>query len=326
MRDGRSVRRRGWAFWGTAFLGTAAWAVQHGANVLGAEAMVRQATHVYKVAGDAELTAHAFTPADAGRGESRPAVVMFHGGGWHRGGPEWCYPECRYFAARGLVAIAIEYRLAGGEGTPLESMADAKSAIRWVRAHAEELGVDPDRVAAGGCSSGGHLAAAAATLESFDEPREDAEISSVPNALLLWYPAVDVARDPWFARLLGNGAEVADCSPASNVRAGAPPAIVFQGDADDLTPIRGAKLFADEAAAAGNRCDLHIYPGRAHLFTDDPRDYADTMQRADRFLVSLGFLEGEPDLAAIEESRSERGAFGRRPGGRGPRAGGRGGP
>ena len=324
MRNGMNLRcRRRWAL----LAGTAAWAVLYSANGQGADAMIHQATHVYKTIPDAELAAHVFTPAAAARREMRAAVVLFHGGGWHRGGPEWCYPECRYFASRGLVAIAIEYRLAGGgAGTPLECMADAKSAIRWVRVHAEELGVDPERIAAGGCSSGGHLAAAAAMLESFDEPREDAAISSAPNALLLWFPAVDVARDPWFARLLGNEAAVADCSPASHIREGAPPAIVFQGDADDLTPIGGAKLFADEAAAAGNRCDLHIYPGRGHLFTDDPRDYTDTMQRADRFLVSLGFLEGEPDLAAIEESRSVRGAFGRRPGLRGPRPRGLGGP
>jgi acetyl esterase/lipase len=274
----------------TAVLSGALAAVVPGDVAQGAEP--GYAVEVYKSAGGVDLKAHIFSPPGAGLDDPRPAVVFFHGGGWIRGGAEWCFTECRHFASRGLVAVAAEYRLVDrGGSTPLDSMADAKSAIRWVRDHARDLAVAPDRIVAAGTSSGGHLAAAAAMIESFDEPDEDESISSIPDALMLWFPAVDLARDPWFARLLGDRARVAECSPVAHVRRDLPPAIVFQGDRDDLTPLAGARLFSDELEQTGNRCDLHVYPGRGHLFTRDRQDMADTLAKADAFLASLGYGE-----------------------------------
>lgn len=321
MADGARGLRGGWGRCaGRAARTAAAAATIYFAWEAGAVAEpYRHAAHVYKEVRGSELAAHVFTPSAARANDNRPAVVFFHGGGWHMGEPEWCFPECRYFAARGMVAVAIEYRLVErGASSPVDCMADAKSAIRWVRTRAGELGIDPERIVAAGSSSGGHLAAAAATIDDFDDPQEDLEISSAPDALMLWFPAVDVGRDPWFVRLLSGVAEVADCSPVSHVREGLPPTIVFQGDADDLTPLRGAQRFSDELTEAGNRCDLYVYPGRGHVFTEDGRDLADTLERADRFLVTLGYLDGEPDAAALEESGATRTAGPRRPGRRGP--------
>jgi acetyl esterase len=262
------------------------------------------AVEVYKTVRGAELKAHIFSPPDASLDDPRAAVVYFHGGGWIRGQPQWCFPECEYFASRGIVAVAAEYRLVSGRSaSPLDAMADAKSAIRWVRDHARDLAVAPDRIVAAGASSGGHLAAAAAMIAAFDEPNEDDSISSVPDALMLWFPAVDLARDPWFTRLLGDRARVADCSPVSHVRPSLPPAIVFQGDRDDLTPMQGARLFSDELQEAGNRCDLHVYPGRGHVFTNDQRDFRDTLAKADQFLASLGFIEATADRAPLDVPR-----------------------
>ena len=255
-------------------------------------------TRIYKTVGAIPLEIHLFFPEDplprAGR---RPAVVFFHGGGWSMGKAEWAFGRCRYFASRGMVAASAQYRLLDRHGTtPLECIADAKSAIRWIRQNADGLNIDPGRVAAGGWSAGGHIAACAAVIEGFDESREDKSISSIPDALVFWFPAVYLKNDTWFRQILRGRVDLAEVSPAQQVRAGLPPAIIFQGTADTTVSLEGVKILTEKMRLAGNRCDLHIYEGREHLFHRDPHDYIDTMIKADLFLSSLGFLEGEPDI------------------------------
>ena len=95
-----------------------------------------------------------------------------------------------------MVAMAAEYRVySRHKARVVDCVADAKSAIRWVRKNADRLGIDPDRIASGGGSAGGHLAAAVGTLEEFDEPDEDSSISSCPNAMLLFNPALDLTAE-----------------------------------------------------------------------------------------------------------------------------------
>ncbi len=93
--------------------------------------------------------------------DQRSAIVFFFGGGWVGGTPEQFRKQSQYFASRGLVGIRVEYRTMpkDGKGPPTVCCADAKSAMRYVRSHAAELGIDPQRIAASGGSAGGHLAA-----------------------------------------------------------------------------------------------------------------------------------------------------------------------
>ena len=127
----------------------------------------------YKEIGDVKLQLHIFEPA-AGAKTNRPAIVFFFGGGWTGGSPAQFEQHCRYLADRGMVAITADYRVGSRHQVkPTACVADAKSAMRWVRKNAARLGIDPQRVAAGGGSAGGHLAAAVATLPDFDEPGED---------------------------------------------------------------------------------------------------------------------------------------------------------
>ena len=145
----------------------------------------------YKNVGETQLSLHIFEPpASAGSAKtSRPAIVFFFGGGWTSGSPAQFEQHCRHLAARGMVAIAADYRVASRhQAKPVDCVADAKSALRYVRANAARLGVDPRRIAAGGGSAGGHLTAAIATVPGFDAPGEDAKISAVPNALALFNP------------------------------------------------------------------------------------------------------------------------------------------
>ena len=91
-----------------------------------------------------ELQLQVFLPKGHQSSDCRPAAVFFHGGGWYGGTPDHMYPQCRYLALRGMVAISVQYRTINVFGTtPKECVKDGKSAMRWVRTHAAELGIDP---------------------------------------------------------------------------------------------------------------------------------------------------------------------------------------
>lgn len=263
--------------------------------------------HVYKTAGDVELKLYVFEPANHKPSDKRPAVVFFFGGGWVGGSPQQFEPQCRYLASRGMVAIAADYRVGNRHGAKgVDCVRDAKSAIRWVRAHAADLGVDPDRIVASGGSAGGHLAAATGTIPEFDEPSEGTAVSSRPNAMVLFNPAVSfdpstAAPDDKRIRNFGQrmGVEPSKISPAEHVDANAPPTLVMVGSDDFL--IGGVRQFVDRMQAAGVRCDLDLYEGRGHGFfnfrPDKPnKDFIATAESMDRFLTSLGYLEGEPTV------------------------------
>jgi acetyl esterase/lipase len=252
--------------------------------------------HVYATPGGTELRAYIFSPEKPGT-EKRPAIILFHGGGWAMGEPAWAFARAKKFAERGMVAVAAQYRLADQKGiTPLEAIADARAVVRWVRGQADALGIDPKRVAAYGWSAGGHLAASAAVFDT------DAVASARPDALVLVSPAVSVTADGWLQRLLMGRGNARDISPDEHVRKGLPPTFILQGDVDTVTPVAGAKRFCERMRAAGNVCELHIYPGFGHLFTPagtpddgmpqpDQATSADASRRADSFLASLGFLK-----------------------------------
>ena len=153
-------------------------------------------TVLYKTVGDVKLSLHVFEPEGHKPSDKRPAIVFFFGGGWVGGSPGQFYPHCHYLASRGMWAAAAEYRVKNQHGTtPVECVKDGKSAVRYIRVHANELGVDPEKLAAGGGSAGGHVAAATATVTAFDEEGKDASVSAVPQALVLFNPVYDNGPD-----------------------------------------------------------------------------------------------------------------------------------
>ena len=256
---------------------------------------------VYKTVGTTTLDAHIFPASGAKPGEKRPAYLFFHGGGWAIGMPEWGYGECKHYAGLGLVGISFEYRLRWRHGTtPAESVADAKSAVRWVRAHAGELGVDPDRIVVAGFSAGGHLAAVAGMVPGGDDPEDDKPVSAVPNALVLKSAAIDLASEPYFREILAGRGEPLDYSPAQHVRPGLPPTIVFHGLEDEYCPFPKTEAFCKNLKAAGNRCDLHTFNG-GH-FRSGP-EWAVIDEKTDEFLTSLGFLNTASQPQATSSTR-----------------------
>jgi acetyl esterase/lipase len=295
----------------TAFLTTAVLAAAPGRPRAGRgypPAIEADAVEVYKTVGDVELRIWIFKPEGHKPEDKRPAIVFFFGGGWTGGSPTQFEPQCQYLASRGMVAMTADYRVRSRHGVKVpQCIEDAKSAVRWVRRNADRLGIDPERVAAGGGSAGGHLAAATGLIAGFDAPGEDKSISAVPDAMVLFNPAAALApfdgarpmTDERLARLKDRvGDDPKSVSPAHHVGPGAPPAIMFFGTDDFL--LDGARWMQKRMKEEGNRCELLTWEGLAHGFFNKGRHgdkpFVETMQATDKFLASLGWLEGEPTI------------------------------
>lgn len=256
--------------------------------------------HVYKTIGDRGLKLYVTKPADWKKEDRRGGVVFFHGGGWTGGAPGQFTEHSKYFASRGLVCVQVEYRLlAKSENSPpVDCIRDAKSAMRWVRSRAGELGIDAKRIASGGGSAGGHLAAAVGVIEGGDDPQDNLDVSAKSNAMLLFNPVYDNGPGEWGAKRVGD--RVKDFSPAHNLTKDDPPAIVFLGTNDKLIPVKTAERFQSAQKKLGIESELVLFEGKGHGFfnhgREDNKAYNKTIVASDRFLAKLGWLEGEPTV------------------------------
>lgn len=217
---------------------------------------------------------------------SLPAIVYFTGGGWVNGNVEGQIGNPAWFRDHGIIGIEADYRVKSRHNTtPMECIEDAKSAIRYVRAHAKELGIDPDRIIAAGGSAGGHIAACTA-IAGGDARGEDLNISSCPNALVLHNPVLGE----------GFGKEFFDVhpefSPLLQIKKGWPPAILSNGTMDMTTPIESAEKFTQLMKDAGNTCELIRVKDADHS-CDWPvtnPNFLPTIQRMNEFLKEQGFM------------------------------------
>jgi acetyl esterase len=261
--------------------------------------------HVYKRIDGRELRLHVLRPADWKASDQRPGIVFFHGGGWTGGAPNQFNEHSAYFSSRGLVCVQVEYRLLKGDAkaAPTVCIQDARSAMRWVRSHAKELGLDPNRIASGGGSAGGHLAAHVGMVEGTDDPQDDQSVSAKSNAMLLYNPVLDNGPGGWGTARVGE--RYPEFSPAHNVTRDDPPAVIFLGSKDALIPVTTLEKFARRMKDVGVRAELHVYDGQGHGFFNHGKDgnryYTLTVIETDKFLNALGWLRGAPTLVAPVE-------------------------
>lgn len=247
--------------------------------------------HAYKKTSEGELTLHGFFPADWKATDKRPVIVFFFGGGWKNGAYTQFVPQCEYFASRGLVAFSADYRIESKhKTTPDKCVEDAKSAVRWVKASAGKLGIDPDKVIAAGGSAGGHIAACTAFVNDFnclDDPKE----TSTPAALLLFNPALNLPR----AIKDAKGDDIAaKISPTKFLSKSAPPAWLVYGE-DDPALAQG-KEYAAKAKEVGVSVELLTAPEQPHGFFNRSPWIEATTHAADAWLVSKGYLTGASTL------------------------------
>lgn len=260
-------------------------------RLLANEPVVRPGVGVHEVR-VGEVRVLVYRPPN--RTEPTAGLLWLHGGGFVMGRPEGDHPQSSWLAAElGVVVVSVDYRLAPEHPFPA-GLDDAHVALVWMHAHAEELGVDPDRIAVGGASAGAGLAATL-VQRAHDEAR-------VPVAFqLLLYPMLDdrttgrpVSQRPhlvWTPRSNRYGwASYLGGSPGSSEPApyaaasrrldlvGLPPAWIGVGDVD---------LFHDESldyaqrlTAAGVDCTVHVEPGMYH---GADASFADTVETTRRF-------------------------------------------
>jgi acetyl esterase len=256
-------------------------------------------SRIFKTIGDTKLRLHIFQPSRINDSSRLPAIIFFFGGGWQGGRVTQFVPQCRYLAERGMVSIVADYRVERRQGVmPFECVADARSAVRWVRIHAAELGIDEKRIVAGGGSAGGHLAACTALINDFNEKDEDGNISSVPNALVLFNPVLDVPEivhelPVKLVNALHDREK--EISPVHHMYSGVPPTIIFHGTADDAVPFHQATRFCEDMRKYGNRCEVIPFEGLGHGFFNyyggkNPA-FGITMDSTVKFLITIGFLK-----------------------------------
>lgn len=219
------------------------------------------------------LRMHLFARADAG--ERRPGVVFVHGGGFVEGFPEMMIRYAAAFAAEGNVTATIDYRLAGETPFPA-SLEDAKCAVRWLRAHAGDVGLDPDRLAVGGGSAGGYLAAmVGSTPGRFEGTGGEPETSSRVAAVLAWYPLMDLRPSTTselaaaaVSAYFGYPPDEEEAAAASPLRyaAAAPPTLTLVGAADPVIPLEGIRAYHALLDDAGVPQRLVEFPGLGHSF------------------------------------------------------------
>ena len=246
---------------------------------------------LYKTVGDRKLYLNIFDPPGFKSTDKRSAYVAIHGGGWTGMTPRYFYPFANHFAKLGMVGISIDYRLANkvAGATVFDCVKDARSAMRYIRKHAAELGIDPQKIVVAGGSAGGHLASATSLFTQVNEASDDLAVSPEAAAMILYYPVIDTSTKGYGQKKIG--ARWKELSPVDNVRPGLPPTLVLHGTGDKVTPFPGAKLFHERMLAAGNSCQLITHKdGRHGYFIFDLKLFARAMKQTEAFLKEQNLL------------------------------------
>jgi dienelactone hydrolase len=221
-----------------------------------------------------------------------PGLMLFHGGAWSGGTLKQFRNACQYFASRGMVTATVQYRmltkdeaakLPAGETKKRVCITDAKSALRWFKQHAGELGVDPERIVTGGGSAGGHIAVLATTNPGLNDTVDPADIDTSVAAYLLFNPAfaTDDDRDP-------------EIDVLRHLKPGVAPAIAFFGTEDPWKV--GWDAARQKWRLLGNTVETPVATGQAHGFFNQEPWQSVTLTAADWFLVRQGLLRGTPTL------------------------------
>lgn len=254
---------------------------------------------VYRTTPQEELEADVYVPEDDRN--DRPAVVLVHGGGWeadHRG---MFSGHLTRLAKRGYVGADITHRLSDEAAFPA-CIRDVNYAIRWLKTRTGEYGVNPDRVAIGGHSSGAHIAALAAVATDSDlEPRNGPDASSAVAAALPMNGPYDLrklgATDPtqlfisgFIRRLFGTPIAEAPSvyrqgSPIEHVDGSEPTFLLMTGTNDEEVPFFESVAFRDRLEAAGTHVELYVADGGDHVcLAEGNSHYGEGLDRIEAFL------------------------------------------
>jgi acetyl esterase/lipase len=251
---------------------------------------------VYKTVNSLKLKMDVFHTKQSYEYNNNTAIVFFHGGGWAFGTPDEFFTTCERYAKMGIVTFSVEYRLSNGSGitpsktiSPIESVMDARSAIRWVRENAVKFHLDKNKIVAAGQSAGGQLALSTAMIDDYNEKTDDSTVSSSPGAILLFSSCVNTV-EAWCDYLLGDRrSKIWSISPTYHIRKGLPPMIEFHGTDDEQVPKWTVQFFETAMKKDGNEFELHMFEGRKHYLGGENPKYShyyddDILKMTDDFL------------------------------------------
>jgi len=242
---------------------------------------------VYKHSPQGELELHCLRATAPG---NHPTAVFFYGGGWKGGTVTHLLRQALHFNRRGMTSILVDYRVASRHGTtPVEAVQDARSAMRFIKAHGSELNVNPHKVAAVGASAGGHLALCTALAGTINDPRDNLEIDPKPNALVGINAVLDTSP-PGYGHEQFPGDSAARACPVDLVEPGMPPVLLLHGNDDQTVPVDQARRFKEVAHQADVNCKLVEYDHRDHAFFNDGQDFFATLTEIDLFFVACELI------------------------------------
>jgi acetyl esterase/lipase len=257
---------------------------------------------VFGTGGGRDLRCDVYTPP--GHAEPVPAVLLVHGGGW-RGGERTQLRGYGILLGRaGYLCVASEYRLVGESPWPAQ-VHDVKAAVRWMRANATELGIDPTRIALEGNSAGAHLvlfAAGTPNVAAFEGDGGHAGVDSSAAAVVAVYPPTRFHFGP---RQHGSvpiealsdtpGAALAEeASPVNLVGPGFPPTMLVHGSGDEVVPVSASFLMYETLRRHAVPTELHVFAEQPHAFDADPRF---GRRNADLMTLFLSRYLGDPVTA-----------------------------
>ena len=255
--------------------------------------------YIYKQTPQGELAMYVHFPPDWSANDKRPAIVFFFGGAWWVGTVNEFTPQAEYLAGRGMVTARADYRVKSRHGTePDKCVEDGKSAVRWLRANAAKLGIDPNRIAASGHSAGGHIAACTYTTKGLEAEGEDLSVSSKPNLLVFFNTFLDCTGTPDHS-YLGSKEMAIKMSPNHNLTQDVPPTILFYGTEDRRHVLDGID-FLKKSKKLGNIAELYTADEQSHNFSKRSPWLERTIYLMDKFLERYGYIQGEPTIKLPE--------------------------
>jgi acetyl esterase/lipase len=260
-------------------------------------------------AAGADLKLDVYRPSSAG---TRTAILYFHGGGWRGGSREMMRPDARAMAELGFVGIPAQYRLVGQAAWPAQ-IHDVKAAIRWTRAHAQELDVDPQRIVLWGSSAGAQLALLAAGTPdqpSFEGELGPLDVSSQVAAVIAVHPPVsfhvgepvDRSTTPG-KTLLGDSASVEQAraaSPITHVSESFPATLLLHGTQDRMVHHSASQRMLDALRGVRAPADLHLFHGHTHGFAALPSVRAAIAHEV-AFFLDRTIVNADKHRAEIEQ-------------------------
>ena len=228
-----------------------------------------------------------------------PCIICIHGGGYRVHRREWFAGHAAGFAKAGFVAVTIDYRKEPGIENRGDAIKDGKAAVRWVRANAEEYGIDPDRIGVIGGSAGGHMTSVLATTGEHPAMEGEGGNPGVSSAVQAAVPCAAgsnnldrVKDDPeWLAGIEQHGREVVELiCPYHQAGEGDPPLLLLHGSADGVVPPYHSEDLHGRYQELGLHSELEILEGARHTFYLSQ----ETIDRATRFFrEQFGMADAE---------------------------------